>query len=111
MREGDAGAVWLLPNLYKSEIERKEIWRRIGKKNRGVPPETEEIEIKINVEPSFGEHIDCDGEIGGKLGARKDKENTENENKEEKCEWKQMICFERFKLLKQVMICFKLLTI
>ncbi len=88
MREGNAGAIWLLPNLYKSKIKRKEVLRRIGEKNRGVSAETEEIEIKINVESSFGEHIDCDGEVGGKLGAGKDKENPENENQEEECEWK-----------------------
>ena len=94
MREGYAGAIWLLPNLYKSKRKRKEVLRRIGEKNRRVSAETEEIEIKINVEPSFGKHIDCDGEVRYKFGARKDKENTENENKEEECKWKQMICFK-----------------
>ncbi len=101
MREGNAGAVWLFPDLYKSEVKRKEILRVVGKKNRGVPTETEEVEIKINVEPSFGKHIDCDGEVRYKFGARKDKENTENENKEEECEWKQMICFKLLPIAKQ----------
>ena len=68
MWESNAGTIWLFPNIYKSKRERKEVRRRVRKKNWGVFTEAEETEIEINVEPTWRKHIDRDVEVRAKGG-------------------------------------------
>lgn len=84
MLKSNARTIWLFPDICKSEIEIKEIWRRVIAKNNRFSRETKEIEIKIDLEWANIDNSYSDGKIRVEAGGFKDKKNNKDENKKEK---------------------------